>query len=393
MEAAEKIFSVAEFIEILNVFFKKEDIRITGEICELKRAASGHVYFTLKDRGADGTGGVSHGTAVMDSIIWSRNYQLCGIALEVGMEVILTGHPNIYPPSGRLSFVADTVELVGEGALKKAYEALKAKLAEEGAFDAKRKRALPEFPERIGVITSLKGAVIHDFENNLGKFGFKVMVCDSRVEGQAAVKDLLASVEAMRAVAEGLDAPGGLGLDHGHGLDALVIIRGGGSLESLQAFNNEALVRAIIDFPVPVIAGIGHDQDVPLVALAADYMASTPTAAAHLLNRSWEEAFAKVHRLGSVFVRMQQQIKRIYTDLDLAWSSMIDHTENRIKWITEQINYANRYIQLNDPHRQLKLGYSIVRKNGKIVRSIRGIVPGDELKTEFADGSVRTRVQ
>ena len=176
----EKIFSVGEFIEILNLFFKKEEVRITGEICELKRAASGHVYFTLKDKG---------GTAVMDSIIWSRNYQLCGIALEVGMEVVFTGHPNIYPPSGRLSFVADTVELVGEGALKKAYEALKAKLEAEGVFAPERKRALPEFPQRIGVITSLKGAVIHDFENNLGKFGFQVIVCDSRVEGQAAVKD------------------------------------------------------------------------------------------------------------------------------------------------------------------------------------------------------------
>lgn len=232
-----KIFSVSEFIEVLNVSFRREEIRLTGEICELKRAASGHVYFTLKDKRT--------GSAVMDSIIWSRNYQLAGIALEVGMEVVLTGHPNVYPPSGRLSFVADMVELVGEGALKKAYDALKAKLDAEGVFAAARKRQLPEFPHRIGVVTSLKGAVIHDFENNLGKFGFKVMVCDSRVEGQAAVKDLLASIATMREYAPKGDEIGGI--------DALVIIRGGGSLESLQAFNNEALVRRDRRFP-----GAGH---------------------------------------------------------------------------------------------------------------------------------------
>lgn len=371
----ERVFSVAEFIEILNIYFRKEEVRITGEIAELKRAASGHVYFTLKDK-KDG--------AVLDAIIWSRNYQLCGVALEVGMEVILSGHPNIYPPSGRLSFVADTVELVGEGALKKAYDQLKAKLAAEGIFEPGRKRPLPEFPHRIGVVTSLKGAVIHDFENNLGKFGFKVMVCDTRVEGQAAVKDLLAGVMAMRRLCE-------VGGENGErGLDALVIIRGGGSLESLQAFNNESLVRAIVDFPVPVIAGIGHDKDVPLAALAADYMTSTPTAAAHLLNRSWEEAYAKVHQLASVFVRMQQEIKRRFTDLDVAWDRMVDQITRRLEWMSEQIDYTERFVRINDPRRQLKLGYSITRKNGKIVRSVNSFAKGDELETELADGTIKS---
>ena len=384
---SEKIFAVSEFIEILNAFFKREEVRITGEICELKRAASGHVYFTLKDKASE-TGASGNGaSAVLDAIIWSRNYQLCGIALEVGMEVVLTGHPNIYPPSGRLSFVADTVELVGEGALKKAYEALKAKLEAEGIFADSRKRSLPDLPQCIGVITSLKGAVIHDFENNLGKFGFKIKVCDSRVEGQAAVKDLLASVAAMRMLCEEGRADGM------PGLDALVIIRGGGSLESLQAFNNEKLVRAIVDFPVPVIAGIGHDKDVPLVALAADYMTSTPTAATHLLNRSWEEAYAKVYQLASIFIRMQQELRQRANNLDAIWGSLTGQIVRRLEWAAEQIDYAQRFIRLNDPHRQLKLGYSITRKNGKIVRSIRAFAAGDELETELADGSVRSRVR
>jgi exodeoxyribonuclease VII large subunit len=366
-EAAEKVFGVAEFIEVLNTFFRKQVARVMGEISELKRAASGHVYFTLKDKRDGG---------VLDAIIWSRSYERCGIALAVGMEVIAAGHPNIYPPTGRLSFVVDTVELVGEGALKKAYDALKAKLAAEGVFAEGRKRPLPELVRRIGVITSLKGAVIHDFENNLGPYGFVVSVCDARVEGQQAVASILAALSAMAK----------------ENIEALVIIRGGGSLESLQAFNNEAVVRAIADFRVPVVAGIGHDEDVPLAALAADAMVSTPTAAAHLLGRSWEEAFAKIHRLASVFVRMQEEFKRVRENLGGILALTYDAIAHRIASLNDRLSYAERAVVLNDPTRQLKLGYAIARHKGKIVRSVRDVGMGDALATQLRDGVVQSRV-
>jgi exodeoxyribonuclease VII large subunit len=366
-EAAEKVFGVAEFIEILNIFFRKQEARITGEISELKKATSGHVYFTLKDEQDGG---------VLDSIIWGRNYERCGVALAVGMEIIATGHPNIYPPTGRLSFVADAVELVGEGALKKAYDDLKKKLEAEGLFAPGRKRALPEFARRIGVVTSLKGAVIHDFENNLGKYGFLISVCDSRVEGQQAVASILAAFATFAK----------------SGIEALVIIRGGGSLESLQAFNNEAVVRAIVDFPVPVIAGIGHDQDVPLAALAADFMVSTPTAAAHLLGRSWEEAFAKIHRLASVFVRVQEEFKRVRVGLDGALGATYEAITHRLSSLKDRLAYAERAMVLNDPTSQLKLGYALTRHNGKIVRSVRDVKAGEMLETQVADGSIKSNV-
>ena len=366
-EAAEKIFGVAEFIEVLNTFFRKQEARVTGEISELKRAASGHVYFTLKDKEDGG---------VLDAIIWGRNYERCGVTLAVGMEVIATGHPNIYPPTGRLSFVADTVELVGEGALKKAYDDLKKKLEAEGLFAPERKRALPELVRRIGVITSLKGAVIHDFQNNLGKYGFVISVCDSRVEGQQAVAPLLAAFKTMAR----------------EDIEALVVIRGGGSLESLQGFNNELVVRAIVDFPVPVIAGIGHDQDVPLAALAADFMVSTPTAAAHLLGRSWEEAFAKVQRLGAIFVRVQEEFKRVRAGLDGALTATYDAIAHRLASLKDQLAYAERAMVLNDPTRQLKLGYALARHNGKIIRSVRDVAVGETLETQLADGIIGSQV-
>ncbi len=368
----EKIFTIAQYIEILNVFFKSQSARIIGEISELKRAASGHVYFSVKDKENPGS---------LDAIMWARNYQLCGIALEVGMEVILNGHPNVYPNNGRLSFVADTVELVGEGALKKAYDDLRKKLEAEGVFAPERKRALPEYPQRIGIITSLKGAVIHDFENNLGKFGFKVNVIDARVEGAQAVPSLLAALCAMREIVEDEGS-------RGTGIEVLVIIRGGGSLESLQAFNNEALVREVINFPVPVIAGIGHDQDVPLMALAADYMTSTPTAAAHVLSRSWEEAYAKVREFSGLLNRFPLELQRVQNGLTNTWDGLVNLFERSLEHARQTVALGAQAIKHNDPARQLGLGYSIARRNGKVIRSTAGLSPGEELALTVSDGEI-----
>jgi len=190
----------------------------------------------------------------------------------------VTGHPQIYKPRGDLSFQVKSAELVGEGALKKAYDKLKAKLTSEGVFDEARKKPLPLFPQKIGLITSKSGAAIGDFLTNLGNFGFKITMIDSRVEGQAATKELLDSIVSLKD----------------KDIDVLVIIRGGGSLESFLPFNNERLVREIVDYPVPVLVGIGHDRDVPLLCLAADMTASTPTATAQALNWSWQQASARV---------------------------------------------------------------------------------------------------
>ncbi len=377
MMSEEKVFSIAEYIEVLNIFFKSQSARIIGEISELKRAASGHVYFSIKDKENPGS---------LDAIMWARNYQLCGIALEVGMEVILNGHPNVYPNNGRLSFVADTVELVGEGALKKAYDDLRKKLEAEGVFAAARKRTLPDYIQRIGVITSMKGAVIHDFENNLGKFGFKVNVIDSRVEGAQAAAPLLAAIRAMREMVEDEGS-------RGMGIEALVIIRGGGSLESLQAFNNEALVREVINFPVPVIAGIGHDQDVPLMALAADYMTSTPTAAAHLLSRSWEEAYAKVRAFSGLLNRFPLELQRVENDLKNTWERFCITFGRSLEHAHQTLALGAQAIKHNDPARQLALGYSIARRNGKVVRSMAGLSPGDEMSLAVSDGEINTIIK
>ena len=367
MELPEKIFTVSEYIEVLNVFLKREEVKLIGEVSQVQKAVSGHVYFSLKDQNGD---------AVMSSVIWKGNYMRCGINMEVGMELMLTGHPQIYAPRGTFSFVAETIELRGEGVLKKAYDELKKKLEGEGIFTPERKRPLPELIHKIGVITSREGAVIHDFVNNLGKFGYEVNVVDSRVEGQQAIKSLIEAIHTLKK----------------KDIEVLVMIRGGGSLESLQAFNNEALVREVVDFPVPVIAGIGHDKDIPLVALAADFMVSTPTAVTHLINRSWQEAYAKIDQISHILLRVAQEIKKIYADLELSWSAMLNHTAERIEAIKQKIAFAEQTIKFNDPTRQLKFGYSIVRKGGKVMRNAQGLEKGDSLNIELSDGGVESTV-
>ncbi len=357
---------VSVFIQVLNTQLQNLHAKIFGEVSGLKKASSGHVYFELKD---------SEGT--ISCIVWRSKYQISGVELEEGMQIVASGKPSVYAPNGRLSFVADTIEYAGEGALKKAYDLLRKKLETEGLFAQEKKRVLPKYLKKIGVITSKHGAVIHDFENNLGQWGFQIKFVDSRVEGKEAVHDLLSALYTMRK----------------QDIDALVIMRGGGSRESLAAFDTEALVRAVADFPVPVVAGIGHHEDVPLTVLAADIAVSTPTAAAHVFNTSWEELVYLIenyedriiqqfaHRLSSVNQYMQS-----YT------SGLIRLFEQQYKNIYTKLENYEKIIASNNPERQLKLGYSIVRKDGQIVRSIKNVTIGDTIETQVADGTLTSTV-
>ncbi len=352
--------------------------------------------------------------------MWMRDYTLSGIELAEGMEVIVEGRSEIYKPSGRFNFRAETIELTGVGALKKAYDALKKKLDAEGLFTEERKRPLPEYPERIGLITSKRGAVIHDFLNNLGKFGYKIQFTDSRVEGVAAVKEILVAIKYFST----------------QPIDTLVIIRGGGSLESLQAFNNEHVARVIAEFPKPVVCAIGHDKDIPLAQLVADHAPSTPTACTTLLNRSWEEGvhavryFAKdIMNLyqGELWVKKDElsgfdqtlrmnfaEISGLVTQITREFSSSLLRVQKQLATQAEILRsmhtalmrgYAqllkgcerefiemSRSLQSYNPLRQLKLGYSILSRGGKIIRETTGIEPGQHFEARLLNGTLEATI-
>ncbi|MBI5147690.1 MAG: exodeoxyribonuclease VII large subunit [Parcubacteria group bacterium] len=396
--AGEKaVFSVSEFLDYLNALVSGREVFIRGEISQMQKRDRA-VYFSLKDK---------DDASVVNCFLSRWRYDGLGVELEEGMEVKISGRPEVYKASGRLSVIVSGIEPVGEGALKKAYELLKKKLQNEGLFS--RKRPLPKFVRRIGLITSKNGAVIHDFLNNLGKFGFEINFYDARVEGIEAVSDIVAGINRLNKS----HRQGGTSENN---LDAIVIIRGGGSLESLQAFNNEKTARAIFDSVIPVICGIGHDIDVPIASLAADLSVSTPTAVTVILNNPYQllrERIAHLRReltrnfsdiLGGlrektdagnlllVFERGLETIKHKATIV--ARRQAFDVFGNAVLRAGAKIDHARKFLAAVNPERNLKLGYAIaVGENGRMIKSVKDVAVGEKLTTRLSDGKIGSRVE
>ena len=408
----DKIFSISEYIGFLNSELKKCAAKIIGEVGKVDIYPSGHVYFSLRDE---------KDQSVINCIIWKSKYKLFGIEIKEGVKIIAAGRPDIYEQTGKLSFIAETIELAGEGMLKKEYEKLKKKLGEEGLFEKIKKRAIPTYPQKIGVITSKQGAVLADFLSNIGNYGFKIQMIDSRVEGQSAITDLLSAIKTIKK----------------KDIEALVIMRGGGSFESLQPFNNELLVREVANFPVPVIAAIGHDKDVPLVSLAADLEVSTPSIAAITLSKTWEEAIMFLERYErSIFDNFRNNIENAHDLINQSIGTTRESGESIIKrcrdiennfrisvqnfkntllnikdglknfWgktlfgfsglakkAHQQLEKSGSIILAHNPERQLNLGYSIARFKGKIIKSIKDAAVGNDIDLTVADGTISSQIK
>ena len=393
--------SVGQFIEKINAQIKPINCKIIGEVSEAKPGPTGHIYFSLKDEnGPTSTARLAQtGGAVISCALWKSRADLFGIQLKAGMKIIASGHCEIYAPSGRLSFICDSIELAGEGALKAAYDKLFQKLKDEGLFAPEKKRAIPRYCRKIGIITAKQGAVIHDFLNNIGKFGFQIEFIDSRVEGQLAVADLSASIETFKK----------------RQIDVLVVMRGGGSLEAMLAFNNETITRQIAAFPAPVIAAIGHDKDVPLAAMAADAMCSTPTAAANLITQSWQEIFRALDRhenavfsgykntlarknfqlkeYAAILANFKFILQRINRQIQEIAQISIAKIKTGISAAAEKIAHFQELIAARDPARQLRLGYCIAKINGAIVKRAAAAKVGDNMDIVLSDGIINSQVK
>lgn len=411
--SAPDALSVSRFLDGVNLELSGMAARVKGEVSSVDERER-VVYFSVKD-GEDGS--------TLPCLIFRSAYAMSGIRLSVGDEVIVEGNPEIWKPMGKLSFKCGFIEYAGEGALKKAYDALFAKLTNEGLLAPERKREIPSFPHRIALLTSRDGAAIGDFMMNVGRHGYAIDLYASSVEGARAVPELLAGVRRFNRTPERYDC--------------LVVIRGGGSLESLQAFNNEALVRAIADSKIPVIAGIGHEKDVTLSALVADAMVSTPTAASRLVRQSWEEGAERVaraeHGLRSRAGDLISGIHEQLTDLDTSLLGFFQNMKERIRTIVERflakrevIAYSTRsrseslsvlrnglkkgkmitvsgfgdrlshietLLKQFDPNRALNLGYSLVRlSSGKLLRKSTDANVGDRLEIRLSDGNIGAEI-
>ena len=412
-EPADEPYTVSSFLDLLNDSFTGLRVRIRGEVSSVDHRDR-VVYFSLKDARDEST---------LSALIFRSHYDMWGASMEKGQEVIVEGEPQIWKPTGRLSLKAVSIELVGEGALKKAYDDLRRKLEGEGLFAEERKRLLPVYPTRIALITSSRGAAIGDFTMNVGRYGYRIHLYDTSVEGGRAVPELLRAIRYFDR--------------HAEEYDVLVIIRGGGSLESLQAFNNEKLVRAITGSKLPVLAGIGHEKDVSLAALAADVMVSTPTATARALRESWDRAVSDIDRIeeqlfGVFRVALRERQRHLETQaqklsghmraiqmrctrverdflravdryrfalaetkksLARSGESMASQYTACIQQAREWLDRYQLVLTMHDPTRLLKLGYSLVFKQGKLIRSVEDVVVGDTLELRLNDGLIETEVK
>lgn len=382
------ILTVSEFIEQINGIIAGEFI-VEGEVSQYKISQGKWIFFDLKDD-----------KAVVNCFATVFNLAQ---PLEDGMKIRIVGYPKIHDKSGRFSVTVQKVELVGEGSLKKAYLLLKKKLEEEGLFALDRKRKLPELPAKIGVVASRDSAAFGDFVRILNNrwAGVEINLVNVSVQGEQAINEITEAFNYFNT--------------HETDCDVLVLIRGGGSLEDLAAFNSEAVVRAVYGSKIPVVCGVGHERDESLADFAADRRASTPSNAAEIvvpdkrdfissLDFSIEHVFNTLsHKITKQRRSVEQYLYTISSILEAPLQKCrnlmenFKHTQLVLHTVLsrrkEFVFSAERLFKNVDPKRVLQRGYSIVRnQKGVIVRGAKQVDVGEELMIEFGQGSILTEV-
>jgi exodeoxyribonuclease VII large subunit len=389
------------------------DVWVSGEVTNVVRAASGHVYLALKDD-----------TAVLRGVVWRGALPQLAIEPEDGLEVVCHGRLEVYPPRGTYQLTIDRMHAVGTGALEAKLRKLHATLEGEGLFAPQRKRPLPPFPRRIAVVTSPAGAALHDFLQTLsGRWpSAEVIVVPSRVQGAGAAAEVAG---ALGRAARLLPA-----------VEVIALVRGGGSLEDLWAFNEEPLVRAVAASPIPVVAGVGHEIDVTLADLAADVRALTPTDAAVRISPDRLQLLATVgtleERIHAGLLRRvgaaRERLDRLASSrllLNPAWilrdrRATLDSQAGRLSRLVggaidragERLRAAAGRLDAASPLALLSRGYSVSwlavrdgpsgrhsgragqpRADDPALRTIDGVVPGMMLVTQLAIGRIHSRVE
>ncbi|MRR52961.1 MAG: exodeoxyribonuclease VII large subunit [Deltaproteobacteria bacterium] len=275
MFTEKRILSVSKLTSLIREVIEEnfEHVWVEGEVSNLAVPASGHLYFTLKDAGAQ-----------IRCVLFRASSRILKFKVQNGMALVLRGRVSVYDQRGEYQFIAEYLEPKGIGALQLAFVQLKEKLAREGLFDESRKKPLPGLPRRIGVVTSASGAAIHDILTVLRRrhAGVEVLICPVTVQGEGAAAEISAAIRDFNRYRE---------------VDVLIVGRGGGSMEDLWAFNEEQVARAIFASRIPVISAIGHEVDYTIADFVADLRAPTPSAAAELVVKSRQELDAQLSNL------------------------------------------------------------------------------------------------
>lgn len=280
-----QLYTVSKLTKEIKVLLENKFpfIWISGEISNLTIPASGHLYFTLKDK-----------TAQIGAVMFRGQRRQLKFDVADGMQIIGLGRISVYEPRGTYQVIFEYLEPKGVGALQFAFEQLKARLAEEGLFDVSHKKALPFLPEKIALITSPTGAVVHDMLQVLSRRfpGMRIVIIPVKVQGEGAVEELVAAIRLLNDIKH---------------IDVAIIARGGGSIEDLQAFNDESVARAIFAATVPIVSAVGHETDFTIADFVADMRAPTPSVAAELVVPLKHELIRRVETLSHRLPRFSHQ--------------------------------------------------------------------------------------
>ncbi len=439
-----ELFSPAETRKVLSVWELTSDIKrlleksvgsvwVSGEITNLRAQSSGHIYFTLKDVAAQLSCVLFKGSASKE-----RNL------LADGQKVLLQGDVTVYETRGQYQLIVRAVELQGVGALQIQFEKLKQKLQAEGLFAPERKRPLPRFPQRIGLITSPTGAAIRDVLHVIGRRNpsLEIILAPCRVQGDGAAAEIAEAIWLLNEYSEGRVprvANSKLKMDLGtrpsEGLDLILLTRGGGSLEDLWAFNEEPVARAIFESQIPVVSAVGHEIDFTIADFVADFRAATPSAAAEIITenvfasrefvaetparlrqflrrriaRESENLDAQASRLGRLHPRrklndslqrlddLQSSLLRNLKTAARSRSLILDNLAGRflrakpsqvLKQKRADLKQLEKRLGALGPQQVLNRGYSITTDaaTGKVLRDADTVVAGQKLKTRLAKG-------
>jgi exodeoxyribonuclease VII large subunit len=389
------VYTVSQVSAYIKSLFAEDvllnDVWLSGEISNFKQATSGHCYFTLKDA-----------NSAIRAVIWRTQAANLTLPRE-GDAVIAHGYVSVYEPRGDYQFYVDKLEPGGVGQLWQEFQRLKVRLEEEGLFDEARKRPIPPIPTRVGVVTSASAAALRDIVRTIARRypPCQVILSATAVQGNEAPAGIVAAIAALNRWSAESEP-----------LDAIIVARGGGSIEELWAFNDERVARAIAGSVVPVISGVGHETDFTIADFVADLRAATPTAAAaaatpdmaelaaHVadllstaqaeIDDRLAEARAGVDQLAARLIR-QSPDRRLAADrqrLDDLQRRAGLAIEHRVAAWRSEVAARQLYLRGMHPAGVLNRGYAIVtRADGQIVRAASQVQPGDALHVRVADGS------
>lgn len=397
VESGHSIWSVGELTtyirEMFELDYRLQDLEVAGEISNFTRAASGHLYFTLKD-----------GTAQIKCVMWRSQAERLKFRPTEGDAVVARGRVSVYDAGGVYQLYAERLSPAGRGDLAIAFEQLKARLAEEGLFDAAYKQAIPRFPQKIGIVTSVGAAALRDILTVLQRRNplISVLIAPTLVQGDLAPPQI---VRALRW------------LDDRDDVDIIIIARGGGSIEDLWAFNDERVARAVFAARHPVISGVGHETDFTITDFVADLRAPTPSAAAELaapdlssirpvlvdLDHALTESIMAVIDQGREAVRMRVQLLWLLNPRRMVDSSRqtVDRLSDRLTRAAQRaldrqgarLAVAQTGLNAFNPEATLARGFAIVRDaDGRVVRSVSQAKVDSSLTIQVSDGTFDARV-